>query len=169
MRTMKTAEAVNHGNLPIITDAGLKEINGGVWEGTPYARLPDLYPESARDWNIAPWNFNPENGESMRSVYERIYGTVLRIVSENEGKTIAIASHGCAIRNLFCRLNGMPIESLNEIIWCDNTGVSLVEFDCDMNPKIHFQFDISHLDEDLSTLGKQVWWKKENRENLVFE
>ena len=44
-RTIDTAEAVNkyHG-LPIIRDEGLIEVDGGVWEGKPWADLPKLYP-----------------------------------------------------------------------------------------------------------------------------
>ncbi|MDE6747219.1 MAG: histidine phosphatase family protein, partial [Oscillospiraceae bacterium] len=50
-RTISTAEAVNrHHGLPIIEDERLIEIDGGVWEGKPWAELPVLYPVEYDLW-----------------------------------------------------------------------------------------------------------------------
>lgn len=169
LRAQKTAAAVNHLNLPLRMEKGLIEINGGVWEGKPWADMPSLFPEDARHWNLSPWDFAPENGEPMRHIYGRIYEAVTSIVRENAGKTVVAVSHGCAIRNLLCRMKGLPVEGLNEVEWCDNTAVSLLEFDENGNGKILLENDNSHLQQDgLSTIAKQNWWKKEYRESQIF-
>ena len=168
LRARKTAEAVAHGMELRLCD-GLMEIKGGVWEGKPWASFPTLYPEQARNWNLSPWEFHPAGGESMRELYERIWRTVLRIVQSHEGGQIGVVSHGCAIRNFLCRAHGRPIEDLNEICWCDNTALSMIDFDSLWRPAVVSENDASHLSAELSTLNKQSWWRPEARAAMLFE
>jgi broad specificity phosphatase PhoE len=163
-RAYLTAEAVNtYHHLPIQVDAGLVEINGGLWEGEKWEELPALYPEHALQWNTKPYDFAPPQGESMRQVYDRMWNTVTKIVAENQEKKIVITSHGCAIRNFLCHAMGKPIEQLNDVDWCDNTAISIIDFDEAMEPHIVLLNDSSHLTEETSTFSKQNWWKPENR------
>lgn len=169
-RALLTADSINryHG-LPVETDAGLTEISGGCIEGLPWAELPVQYPEYARCWNLEPDRFEPKDGESMRQVYDRIWKTVTRIAAAHPDETIAVASHGCAIRNLLCRAKGLPIKQLNTVEWCDNTGVSILEFDESGRCRVALENDISHLPPELSTFATQTWWKKENVRKLYFD
>ena len=170
IRARKTARAAgSHLGLPLKIDPGLIEINGGVWEGKPWSCFPKLYPEQARRWNLSPWEFHPEGGESMRALYERIWNAVTDLVRAHAGSTLGIVSHGCAIRNFLCRAHGYPIEALNEISWSDNTGLSIIDFDPALRPTIVLENDASHLSDELSTLGKQTWWRPESRASMIFE
>lgn len=169
-RAYATAEAVNvFHQAPIRVCDGLIEINGGVWEGKKWADLPELYPDEARKWNMEPENFSPENGEPMRSVYDRMRRSVLEIVRENPGKNICVTSHGCAIRNLLCWAMGKPIEQLNTVDWCDNTALSMLEFDASLTPCVVSANDGAHLSPEISTFAKQSWWKPENRTKATFD
>ncbi len=169
-RAYETAEAVNrHFGYSIIKREDLMEINGGVWEGKRWADFPTMYPEDSHNWSLEPWKFHPENGEAMTDVYKRIYSAILDIASENRGKTVAVVSHGCVIRNLMCAVKGLPIESLNDIEWCDNTAVSIIDIDDENNTSLVLEGDSSHLSDELSTLNRQSWWKKENRDKLVYD
>ncbi len=68
-RTIDTAEAVNkYHDLPIIRDEGLIEINGGVWEGKPWADLPRLYPVEYDLWQNKMYAFYIDEGEKMTEV-----------------------------------------------------------------------------------------------------
>ena len=161
-RTVLTAEAVNkYHNLPIILDDGLIEINGGVWEGKPWADLPKLYPVEYGLWQNKMQNFYIENGEKMTEVFERMKYTVSNIAARNLGKTIAVVSHGCALRNYLCYAAGDGIERLKDVGWSDNTAVSLVEYDDELNPKIIFKNNSDHHTEELSTLSHSQWCKTE--------
>jgi Fructose-2,6-bisphosphatase len=161
-RARLTAEAVNrYHHLEIRTDPRLIEINGGVWEGKPWCDLPALYPEQTEAWYKRPHEFAPENGESMREIYGRIWKGITDIVRENPDKTVCIASHGCAIRNFLCRAQGWPIERLNDVDWCDNTALSIIEFDGDLNSKVVLMNDASHLTPETSVFMHQTWWQKE--------
>lgn len=169
-RAYKTAEAVNtYHHLPIHIDKGLMEINGGIWEGEKWEELPALYPDQALLWNTNPYEFAPPQGETMRQVYDRMWDTVTNIVAANRNKRIVITSHGCAIRNFLCRAMGKPIEQLNDVDWCDNTAVSVIDFDDAMKANIVLLNDASHLSEETSTFSKQSWWKPENRSSNRME
>ena len=169
-RTRLTADAVNlHHGLPVVIRDELIEINGGYMENRPWSDMPKVNPEDARRWNLEPHLFAAEGGEAMADVYKRISAAVLAIAAENGGKTVAVATHGCAIRNLICWAEGRPIEQLYEVDWCDNTGVSLLRFDDELRPQVVFKNDVSHLSEDAMTLKKQNWWKPENLKKLKFD
>ncbi|ADU25611.1 histidine phosphatase family protein [Ethanoligenens harbinense] len=163
-RAYKTAQAVDAvRHLPIITLEGLMEINGGCWEGKPWAKLPALYPQDNDAWENRPWDFAPAGGEPMRQVYARMWETLGGIARRHPGKTVGVASHGCAIRNYLCQAHGWPIERLGEVGWCDNTAVSIIEYREGGQVTITMENDASHLDDELSTVAKQDWWRRSTR------
>lgn len=162
-RAYATACAVNkYHNLPIQIDPRLIEINGGVWEGVSWAELPRLFPDESEAWNKRPHEFTPQGGEPMRSVYNRMWEAVTDIVRSNQDKTICIASHGCAIRNFLCRAMDKPIEQLNDVGWCDNTAVSIIDFDGELRSHVVLMNDASHLTPEMSLFTHQTWWKLED-------
>lgn len=162
VRAYQTAEAVNqYHNLPILQDAGLIELNGGEWEGVPWMDLPEKFPEMEEIWWKSPYEFSPKEGESMREMYGRIWNTVIELVKANPGKTIAVTSHGCAIRNFLCRAEGWPIEQLNDMDWSDNTAVSIVDFDDALCSTIVLKNDSSHLQGEASVINPRDWTRKE--------
>jgi broad specificity phosphatase PhoE len=159
-RALETARAVNrYHDLEIQVEDDLIEINGGCWEGKLWSEFPVKYPALSDDWDNAPYRFAPQGGESMREVYDRIWRGITGIVERHPGQTVCIASHGCAIRNFLCRAQGLPIERLNEVPWCDNTGVSIVDFSKG-RPQVITMNDASHLQEGLSTFATQEWWQR---------
>jgi broad specificity phosphatase PhoE len=85
---------------------------------------------------------------------------VRAIAAGNSGKTVCVVSHGCAIRNFLCHVLGRPLEQINTVPWCDNTAVSIIDYDDRLRPTAVLMNDASHLDEATSTLGRQDWWKE---------
>lgn len=163
-RAYKTAQAVDSvQHLPIITLEGLMEINGGCWEGKPWGKLPELYPKDNDAWENHPWDFEPKSGEPMRHVFARMWETIGGVAQKNPGKTVGITSHGCAIRNYLCRAHGWPIEQLLDVSWCDNTAVSIIEYQDNGKVSITMENDASHLNGGLSTFARQDWWKRGTR------
>ncbi len=158
-RAYLTAEAINkYHNLPIQTDSRLKEINGGELEGKRWEELPLLYPEEAAHWNRAPHEFSPRGGETMRQVYDRMWEGVTDIVKQNPGKTVCVTSHGCAIRNFLCHALNKPIEQISEVGWCDNTAISIIDFDEVLRSEVVCMNDASHLTPEISLFTHQTWW-----------
>ena len=150
IRAKKTAYAVSgNRDIPVIADKNFTEIHGGIVEGKPFLKSFSEIEGLGEIWNNSPQDFAPEGSEPMRKAYERIWEAVLSAVRENKDKTIAIASHGGVARCLMCRLMFGTIERLKDTPWCENTGVSLIEFDDDFNATLVFSSDCSHLPEEL--------------------
>lgn len=164
-RAWATAEAINRYHcLPIHCEERLREINGGSLEGLRWEDLSKVAPEQEANWYTAPQDFCAPNGESMQQVYDRVWEAIRSIVRDNPGKTVCVTSHGCAIRNILCHALNKPLEQLNDVDWCDNTGISVIDFDAQGNPKAVLVNDASHLPAEVSTFAKQSWWRRENRE-----
>ena len=95
-------------------------------------------------------------GEPMRHVYERMKRAVLEIAEKNQGKQICITSHGCAIRNFLCWAMGKPIEQINEVDWCDNTAVSIIDFNDAFEPTVVLAND------SFPFIGRNIYFFKTN-------
>ncbi len=164
IRARKTALAViGDRNLEPINEKGLIELDGGIVEGKPFIETFNSIPGLADAWDNHPEDFAPEGGEKMRDAYERIWNTVKKIAVENSGKTVACTTHGGVTRCLLCRLLKGDITKLREMPWSENTAVTLIRFDSELNPEVVFYNDTSHLPEGLiskrsrlsSFMGKQ--------------
>lgn len=158
-RAMLTAEAVNRAHqLPISPEYDLREINGGEWEGRAWADLPEEFPQQYALWTRKMWDFAAPQGDTMTDVYLRMQQMMEQIARENAGKTVAVISHGCALRNFLAFAEFHRIEGLPDVGWSDNTAVSLVEFDCTAGTwKLIFKNDSTHLPPELSTLRGSNW------------
>ena len=149
-RAYKTAQAIDrYHDLEIRKDRRLIEIDMGDWEGRSWADIEKESPAMLRVWNENPGEFQAPNGESLRQVCDRMWNAAQDIARENDGETVCVVSHGCAIRALLCRALGKPVGEIGEIPWCDNTAVSVVEFE---SGKAHIvkMNDASHIPPELS-------------------
>ena len=158
IRAYKTAQAANkyHG-LEIITQPAFSEINGGEFEGVEWDRLPVLFPDTYNKWRNDFSKFATKQGESMIEVFERVKTGVMKVLTENKGKTALIVSHGCAIRNLCCYLKGLSLEEIDNCEWVDNTGISCYTFDDELKPTEVFVNDCSHIINDPSTMPHKLF------------
>ncbi|MBW7572532.1 histidine phosphatase family protein [Caproiciproducens faecalis] len=160
-RAYKTAQAVNRfHNLPIHTEPRLREIGGGVLEGQPWEKMPELFPAELDAWLNRPWDFAPSQGEPMREVYRRVWEGVMDIVRQNQGKTVCVVSHGCAIRNILCNALHKPIEEIGQVAGCANTAISVIDFDENLRSTVVSMNDASHLTPEVSSTAKFEWWKQ---------
>ena len=157
LRTLKTATAiVGNKGVPIIKTPDLIELNGGVYEGKTYMEINEENPGFLEMWGKRPWEFNPRNGESMVAAYERIYNCIKEIAKESQDKTVAVASHGGVIRCLLCKIMKDDIKKLPEVPFVDNTGVTLIEADGNMNFTIKVFNHNSHLGDNLKNENASV-------------
>jgi len=165
IRAVKTAQYVNYyHNLDLIKIPEIMEINCGDFEGKKWSDLPILFPNEFDKWNNDQENFISPNGESMKQIYNRMSNAMNKIVDENLNlcidKTIAVISHGCAIKTYQCYLNSQPLSYMSKLGWADNTSVSLIKFENNLNSEIVYLNDNSHLSEENSTLRYSQWCKK---------
>jgi len=159
-RTRTTASAVyKQKNLPLHIDPALREVGMGRWEDKPWgyiartdgARLQQFYANSSQ-WQV-------EGGETFAAVQTRMKDTVLRIAAAHPDQTVALFSHGMAIRCLQGALRGLPPEKIGTLSHCENTGVTCLEVEKGQ-VKIVFENDTSHLPKEITTLARQTWWQR---------
>lgn len=91
---------------------------------------------------------------------KRVVDTFRRLIRTHGGQTIVCVSHGVAIRTAMAAFYGYSLAQLDRILPSDNTGVSCVEVE-NGQPHVRVYADGSHLGEELSTLGKQTWWREQ--------
>ena len=158
-RTVETSGAITrYHDLPIITDKRLRELGMGIWENKAWGDMTYEQPEQMRYFSSSPTKWNVAGCESFDHLAQRITGAVRDIASRHDGQTIAIVSHGTAIRSLLCALLGLPQERITEVPHGDNTAVALLEAQ-DGHMDIIYMNDNSHVPPELSTFSKQTWWK----------
>ncbi len=92
-------------------DIRLNELGFGEWEGKTAEGLI-----KAKDPLYAKWMtgqfVRPPQGESVNSLRKRVQSFLKDCVKKNEGKTVAIVSHGGVLRVLITEILGLPRKNL---------------------------------------------------------
>ena len=159
-RTRTTASAIcKPKGLPLNNRRALREINMGIWEDRTWAETARTDPEQLHYFNQNDPAFHCEGSETFAQLRERVGAAVQSIAAAHLGKTVAVFSHGMAIRNVVSLFLGYSVaETKEKVPHGDNTSVTLLEVE---DGKVHVAFycDNSHLPEEISTLARQNWWK----------
>lgn len=159
-RTKTTARAVYvPKGLTLHTDPQLRELNFGIWEDRPWGEVYQHEGEEIARFNASDPTWRAPGGENLAEAGERLQKAVTRIARENPGKTVAIFSHGTAIRQFLANVQGLSPQEWGQLGHSENTAVSCLDFDGETF-SVRFQNDASHLPQELTTLGKQLWWKQ---------
>jgi len=162
-RARETAKALGEPRgLPVITNSLLREVNMGAWEDRPWGELEYLEPQNHADFASDPAKWIVSGGETYLEVMARVTGCIKEIASRHNGETIAIVSHGFAIRVFLCGVLGLQSHEALKVLYCDNTAVALLHYD-DGNITIEYQSDNSHLNAENSTFAHQYWWRAEKK------
>lgn len=169
-RTCETAKAIYEPKkLELIKEPAFREIGFGVWEDRPWGELVSEYSEAYDAWCTHPLDFSVPGSETYHDVYKRAKAALDRIVSENDGKSIAIVSHGATIRMLMYGMkNDDDITGIEGSDWGDNTCISHFRAEDGKYTEV-FKNDNNHLRtlpgfaDGMSWVreggGKNVWFK----------
>lgn len=158
-RTMTTAGAVcRPKGLELHTDPALREIGGGIWEDVTWGELRRRDVAALEAFNRADPAWQVEGSETYGGLQMRVVHAIRRIAAAHEGQTAAVFSHGTAIRTALAKFGGLPLDQIDRVPHGDNTCVAELHFEGDRVEIVRLN-DNSHLGE-LSTLGRQTWWKK---------
>ena len=95
LRTVQTAAALD--GVPIVDDR-LRELDFGELEGRTYDEIEREQPELFRRWMETPTLVRFPGGESYAELRERVAAAVDDVVAANNGRTVALVSHGGVIR-----------------------------------------------------------------------
>ena len=171
-RAVTTATALSKPrNLEINKNEMLREVDLGAWEDKAWGNLEYDEPEMLINFNNDPGEWYVEGSEPYEKVQERMLNFITEIGEKHEGETVAVFSHGFAIRSLMCKLLDAESHDNADIPYFDNTAVALLLYD-NGSITVEYSGDNSHLSEEISTLARQTWWRDEDdrvKENLRYE
>jgi broad specificity phosphatase PhoE len=115
------------GKSPVKKLSGFREINFGKIEGLKYKEVNAKFPGFYARWASDPVGIKFPGGESLREFNKRILDMLSKIVSRNEGKTVAIAAHAGPIRVILCKALKLDLTEF----WkkeCANGSCFVVDF-----------------------------------------
>lgn len=127
INTVKEIAAQAH--APLLIEKGLREIDGGEWEGVKVEDIARKYPQQASLWKKDIGKARPIGGESFAEVQIRIDATLRKIAAENDGKTVVVGTHGGAIRSMQCLFMNVAIENMCDVPWTPNASISEINFE----------------------------------------
>ncbi|WP_408955881.1 alpha-ribazole phosphatase [Natroniella sp. ANB-PHB2] len=127
-RAYQTASLVAEKHkLEVVQVDGLEEINFGEWEGKTYQEINEQFDFTVEQWMKDPVSKRPPAGESLKELEERSIKAFKKILEEERGKKIVIASHGGVIRVLLCNLLQIPLSNSWRLKQ-SNTAVNILKF-----------------------------------------
>ncbi len=155
-RTCATASAIyKPKGLPLHRRRDLREICVGVWEEKTWGEIARQDPAQLENFNHRLHLWHVEGAETPQAVQARLLAAVRDIAAANDGKTVAVFSHGCAIRLLLAALQGIPLEELGKTPTGSNTAVSLLRAE-GTRIQVVWRDDASHLTDPAFTRGCAV-------------
>ncbi len=169
-RACETARAIfEPKGLSLNKEPAFREISFGVWEDRPWGELVSGFSEEYDAWQSRPLDFCVEGSETYGEVYARAKNALLRIVSENEGKSIVIVSHGAAIRMLIHGLkNNDNLAGVESAEWGDNTCVSHFKAENGKFSEVFLNCN-SHLRELEGFADGMAWVREGGGKNVWFK
>jgi probable phosphoglycerate mutase len=142
----------------------------GGWEDVAWGDIEHDEPEMNWCFSMDPARWRVAGSESFHDVQTRMKDSILEIAKRHDAGTVAIVSHGFAIRSLICWILGIESSEIKKVSYYDNTAVSLLIYDNDI-PTIEYKGDNTHLSSENSTFANQTWWRSKNErisENIRF-
>ncbi len=105
LRAVQTANALGASHN---VDDRLRELDFGQLEGRTYDEIEREQPEFFRSWMEAPTLVRFPGGESYAELRQRVAAAVDETVAANDGRTVALVSHGGVIRAALAVALGLP-------------------------------------------------------------
>ncbi|MRR29485.1 histidine phosphatase family protein [bacterium] len=112
-RAAKTAEILATTlKMPIHTDARLREICQGIWEGMSLDEVQEKYSEDFKHGFEDPAFSRAPGGESVAEVAARMSAAADEIAARHPDGRILLVSHGLAVSTLYCQANGISLTQV---------------------------------------------------------
>lgn len=130
IRTRETAQAAAAAlDISILSDVRLREIHMGDWEGFAFAEIRERYPEIVERRYRDPMHVAPPNGETTFDVAKRMWPALDEYAARHTGDDpIVVVSHGMAIATVICRIRGMALSRVFEVV-PGNAEITMIEWE----------------------------------------
>jgi len=110
-RAGETAAIISHPHCLVVrTDARLRELHFGDWEGLTFAEISQREPEAFAAWQASSLYQGPPQGESLTDLARRLNAFLSDRLHHAEGSTTLLVAHRGSLRTLLCLLLKVPVE-----------------------------------------------------------
>lgn len=155
-RTCATASAIyKPKGLPLHRVQALREICVGDWEQRTWGDISRQDPVQMENFRMHPERWWVHGAEKPQQVQDRALAAIREIARGNDGRTVAVFSHGYVIRLTLTALQGYTVDQLAQTPVGDNTAVSCLEAEGD-TLRVVFRNDNSHLQAPEFLAGEKV-------------
>lgn len=108
-------------DVPVVTDAALREKSYGVAEGRPQPWLDERFVPPPAEGDRMDHFEGIEGSETRRELAERIYPALDRALA-GSAEHVVIVSHGFALTFLVAAWTRMPIDALGHVAFRSSSG-----------------------------------------------
>lgn len=101
--------------LPLVLEAGFKELHFGEWEGRSAGELMLTDEKGLGLFWSDPYGFTPPAGEPVQVFAERVQAALSGLQRIEAGKRVLLVTHGGVMRLLLAQARGLPREQLLQV------------------------------------------------------
>jgi broad specificity phosphatase PhoE len=128
-RAIDTAKAFTEKTgQQVIADKNLREFDLGLWAGKTFEEVDKLFPKTAKLFKKDLANSYADGGESYAQFQSRVKKAFEEIASKNDGKTVAVFTHGGVVRALYSAWNNFSADQVNSSPKFSNSSITVVEY-----------------------------------------
>lgn len=128
-RAVDTAQPIlERQNCPMELRDELMEINSGLWQGLTFEQIAEKFPHTHMAWKTDIGNAEPDGGETIRQVYDRVTA-FLQSVLDTPEETICLVCHATPIRLMESYIHTGSAEGAQQIRWAPNASVTVYTYD----------------------------------------
>lgn len=148
-RARETAEILGAANaLRPVADVELREVDLGAWQGLTRAEVQARYPEEWAAWRSGV-DVPRGGGETYATLGARVSRALLGLVARHAGGTVAVVSHGAAIKTFAAWVLRIEPAGIPALQVPTNTGVSLIAHEASGSYRLVVWNDTAHLGDAL--------------------
>jgi len=127
-RAQQTAKffAIDSG-LPIQSDARLREIYLGAWEGKIINQIREEYPELVSLRRTQPTRYSAPDGETILQVAQRVGSAADEMSAVYPQGKVLVVAHGMSMATLYCLAEEIDLDMAFNYIF-DNAEIRPVEW-----------------------------------------
>ena len=115
-RARQTAEAiVRRAGVSAILEDGLIEMDVGEFEGLTGRQLRERFQDVMRAWDEDAFQTTMPGGESLATVRDRAWNTVMNLANRHGAETVVAVTHNFTIQMILCTALGMPPNNFRRL------------------------------------------------------
>lgn len=128
-RAMETAKIAigGHGDLQIVEEPGVQEIDYGDWVGQTFKEVEEKYNKIYNDYRFRASTVQIPGGEAVIDVQRRAVAAIEQIRKKQDGGRVLVVSHADVTKAILVHYLGIPLDLLQKV-GCDNGSLSIYRF-----------------------------------------